>query len=130
MRVTATTAPTAIPAITPGDKASRLDVEAEPIGVEAAVSVELGTACVAVDDVPAVAGEMLNTGERLTLLELESSVILNWYCCVVGTSDGIRRLALPLFVSIAVWRKCVSHNTKESREGARSGERLKTDIPG
>jgi hypothetical protein len=64
---------------------------------------------VAVEEVPGLVGVelgnggyILNAGEMLTLLELESSRILNWYCWVVGISAGMRTVALPLAGSMAI----------------------------
>jgi hypothetical protein len=90
------------PAMAPEDSEWLLDVFTEPADVGAAESTALGAANVLVGDEPGIGGEMLNAGEIWTLLELESSVILNVYCCVVGMSKGMRRVALPLFGSVAV----------------------------
>lgn len=77
----------------------------EAVDKAVAVAAVLEGADVLVDDGLEVGGEMLNAGEKLTLLELESSVILNLYCCVVGMSKGIRTVALPLLGSVAFQQK-------------------------
>ncbi len=92
-----------MPIIAPVDKELLLeDVEELEVGAVVAAAVEV--AAVLVEDEPGAGGEMLNAGEKWTLLELESSSILNLYCCVVGRSEGMSRVALPVFVSTAVQR--------------------------
>ena len=78
-RRTARTAPIDMPAMAPADREYKV-VEAEKFeDVDAAVAAVLEAADVLVGK-PEVEGVILNAGEKLTLLELESSVILNWYC--------------------------------------------------
>ncbi len=68
-----------MPAMAPADREYKV-VEAEKFeDVDAAVAAVLEAADVLVGK-PEVEGVILNAGEKLTLLELESSVILNWYC--------------------------------------------------
>ena len=106
--------PTAMPIMAPVDKESLLEDVEELEGSGAAVAAALEVAGVLVEDEPGAGGDMLNAGEKLTLLELESSRILNLYCCVVGMSDGMSKVALPVFGSTAVQRgHSVSSVSKE-----------------
>lgn len=100
------TPPTDAPTMAPVDRELSLDVGKDSGNVVAGV-VALGTPNELVEDKPSIGGKILNAGERWTLLELESSVILNWYCWVVGMSDGITSVAMPVFWSVAVWQKLV-----------------------
>lgn len=93
-----------------------VDMELVLGGVEevgAAVDAAVEAAALLVEDEPGSGGDMLNEGEKLTLLELESSRILNWYCCVVGMLEGISRVALPVFLSMAVQRAILSVEYQE-----------------
>ena len=91
-----------MPTMAPVDKELLLGGVEEFEELVAAVDAVVEVASVFVEDEPGAGGDMLNAGEKLTLLELESSRILNWYCCVVGTSEGMSKVALPVFVSMAV----------------------------
>jgi len=82
----------------PIERALLLEVEVED--VEPAVAVEEVAVLVGVK--LGYGGYILKAGEILTLLELESSRILNSYSWVVGTSEGISRVALPLAGSMAI----------------------------
>jgi hypothetical protein len=94
-----------MPTIAPVERDEE-EVEVEEVVLaDAAVAAALGASEEPGLDEPGGGGEMSKAGERLTLLELESSMILNLYCCVVGISDGIRTVALPLFVRVAGRRK-------------------------
>lgn len=95
------TPPTDAPTMAPVDRELSLDVGKDSGNVVAGV-VALGTPNELVEDKPSIGGKILNAGERWTLLELESSVILNWYCWVVGMSDGITSVAMPVFWSVEV----------------------------
>jgi hypothetical protein len=92
----------AIPAMAPEESEWLLDVSEEPEDVGETESAAVGGDDVLVGDEPGSGGEIVNAGEMWTLLELESSVILNVYCCVVGMSKGMRRVALPLLGRVAV----------------------------
>ena len=83
--------------------------------VDAGIAAALEGAAVLVEDGREFGGAILNAGEKLTLLELLSSRILNLYSCVVGMSEGMRKVALPLFSSVAVWQKLVSSVSRETR---------------
>ncbi len=108
--------PTDMPIIAPVDKELLLEDEGELEG-GAAVAAAVEVAAVLVEDEPGTGGDMLNAGEKCTLLELESSRILNLYCCVVGRSEGMSNVALPVFVSMAVQRVNLSVTFQKRRLG-------------
>lgn len=98
-----------MPAMVPVERPWWLDKVEEPVDVDTPVAAAPDVAAVLVDSVPEGGGEMSNAGEKLTLLEFESSVILNLYCWVVWMSEGMRRVALPLFGSTAIRREACQH---------------------
>jgi hypothetical protein len=114
----------AMPARTPGESDLFVDEEGEEEAagaldvvvwgeLDVALAVELYVAVAAALDAadvelttePGIGGAMSKAGELLTLLELVSSVILNLYCWLVGTSTGMTRVALPVFGSTANRRR-------------------------
>lgn len=113
-------APTDIPAIA---AVERLVLEAGVLElVEEAAEVGVSTPLVArVVLGEGKPGRISNAGERLTLLELESSMSLNLYCWVVGISEGMSTVARPSFCSEAFDWRSVSLRREESRWWVRRG---------
>lgn len=70
-----------------------------------------------VGEYPGGGGATLKAGDKLTLLELVSSVILNLYCWVVGTSAGMERIALPRLGSTAMQSTLSQHRIDRSGKG-------------
>jgi hypothetical protein len=122
------------PRTTPTDKPAIVPVESpecaedgEADGFDEAVVDALGIAAVVGEYEPGIGGLMVNAGEKWVLLEFESSVILNLYCWVVGTSAGIRRVALPLLGRTAGRRKGVSNERNPNVQ--RSRKKIHAHIP-